>query len=136
MPASYNDKAGLREVEPFVHCQSTHSKYSPRYGKGRVPWLSGTATWAYYSAGHYILGIRPDYDGLIIDPCIPESWKEFSVSRIFRNKKINIYFENQHSVQKGKVQISLNGKEITGNKLPEPLLKDKNEVTVKIIPLN
>jgi len=136
MPAAFNEKADLREVEPYVHCQSTHSKYSPRYGKGRVPWLSGTATWAYYSAGHYILGIRPDYKGLVIDPCIPDTWKEFEVTRNYRNKELNIHFKNPQSIQKGKVKITLNGIEIDGNTIPLDSLIDKNEVEVVIYPMD
>ena len=134
MPATYNDKAELREVEPYAHCQSTHSKYSSRYGSGRVSWLSGTATWAYYSAAHHILGIRPDYDGLIIDPCVPEDWKSFSATRRFRKKQINIQFKNPEGIQKGNVSIHVNGTAVEGNKIPVDLLKDTNDVTVLMIP--
>ena len=135
MPASYNDKAELREVEPYVHCQSTHSKYSPRFGSGRVPWLSGTATWAYYSAGHYMLGIRPDYNGLVIDPCIPSDWKHFSVTRRFRGKNLNIQFKNPDGFQKGDVTIIINGNTIQGNTIPLEILNDSNEVMVVMRPL-
>ena len=132
MPSSYNNRAEIREVEPYVHCQSTHSKYSSRYGSGRVPWLSGTATWAYYSAGHYILGIRPDYDGLIIDPCIPSDWKSFSVTRRFRGKNLNIQFNNPLGLEKGEVSIILNDKAIEGNTIPVDMLKNTNNVEVLI----
>ena len=71
MPASFNDKAEIRGSEPYVYSQYTHSIFSPRYGASRVPWLTGAASWAYYAATQYILGIRPDYKGLLIDPCIP-----------------------------------------------------------------
>ncbi len=128
MPATFNEKADLREVEPYVHCQSTHSKYSSRFGKGRIPWLSGTATWAYYSAVHYILGIRPDYNGLIVDPCVPDEWKEFTVTRRFRGKDIVIHYSNLQKIHHEQIIISLNGKKIFGNKLPLHLLKSKNQV--------
>jgi len=71
MPSAYNSRADIREIEPYVYCQSTHSKYSSRYGVSRIPWLSGSAAWAYYAATQYILGIQPDYHGIRIDPCIP-----------------------------------------------------------------
>ena len=74
MPAAYNDRAEVREIEPYVHCQSTHGKHSRRFGASRLPWLSGTASWSYYVATHHILGIQPDYDGLRLDPCLPPSW--------------------------------------------------------------
>jgi len=132
MPASFNEKAEIREVEPYAHCQSTHSRYSPRYGNGRVSWLSGTATWAYYSAAHYILGIRPDYDGLVINPCVPDSWKSFSVSRRFRDRHLDINFSNPGGIQKGSLSIVVNGEKVEGNKIPIEILKSHNKVEVTI----
>jgi cellobiose phosphorylase len=131
MPASFNDKAEIREVEPYVHCQSTHSKYSPRYGNGRVSWLSGTATWAYYSAAHYILGIRPDYHGLLIDPCVPDNWQDFSVSRKFRGKRLDIIFKNR-TKGKGEIDITVNGEKIEGNLIPVEILRPRNSIEVII----
>ncbi len=130
MPAAYNTRAEVREIEPYVYNQSTHGKYSPRFGNSRLPWLSGSATWSFYAATQYILGIRPDYEALIIDPCIPSSWKGFSVERIFREKKINITVENPHGVQKGIQQIEINGKTIKGNSIPVSILDKHNQVRV------
>jgi len=70
-PAAYNDRAEIRQVEPYVHCQTTYSRYNVNEGISRTPWLSGTASWAYYAATHWLLGVRPEVDGLRIDPCIP-----------------------------------------------------------------
>jgi len=130
MPAAYNTKAEIREIEPYVYNQFTHSRYSPRYGASRLPWLSGSATWSYYTATQYILGIRPDYNGLIIEPCIPSDWKTFKVNRRFRNKNFHFNFENKSSVQKGVKKIVFNGTAIKGNLIPLELMKDNNEVTV------
>jgi cellobiose phosphorylase len=118
MPAAYNTKAEVREIEPYVYCQFTHSKYSPRYGASRLPWLSGTASWAYYTAAQYILGIQPDYNGLRIEPCIPSTWQEFQVQRRFRNKLFTIHVSNPNGVQKGVKQIELNGKPLPSNFIP------------------
>jgi N,N'-diacetylchitobiose phosphorylase len=130
MPASYNNIAEIREIEPYVYCQSTHSKYSPRYGASRLPWLSGSATWAYYSASRYILGIQPQVKGIKIDPCIPRDWKEFSVSRIFRGKSLVIKVENKNGIQKGVKKIIINGEELNSNFIPESTLKEKNDILV------
>ena len=73
MPSAYNDRADLREVEPYVHCQSTHGRYSRKFGKSRLPWLSGTATWSYIAGTQHILGIKPDWDGLRIESGHPEA---------------------------------------------------------------
>jgi len=73
MPAAYNDRAELRQSEPYVQGQTTYSTYSPRSGNTRTSWLTGAAAWSYFSATQYILGIRPEIDGLRIDPCIPST---------------------------------------------------------------
>lgn len=130
LPSAYNDKAEIRETEPYVYAQTTNSKYNMRFGSSRNPWLSGTTTWAYYAAAQYILGIKPDYDGLIIDPCIPSEWKEFTVERIFRGKRLSIKVKNPDAVQKGIKEIDCNGKLIEGNKIPSDILGDQNNVRV------
>jgi N,N'-diacetylchitobiose phosphorylase len=132
MPAAYNTKAEIRQIEPYVNCQFTHSKYSPRFGASRLPWLSGSAAWSYYTAIQYILGIQPDYFGLKIEPCIPSPWKEFSVTRRFRKKDFNITVQNKSGAQKGVKQIIINGEVITGNMIPLDKMKDKNEVLVEM----
>ena len=83
-----------------------------------MPWLSGSATWSFYAATQYILGIQPEYGGLRIDPCIPSAWKEFNVTRVFRGKKLIIHVSNPNSVQKGVKSLILNGKELLGNFIP------------------
>jgi len=130
MPSAYNDRAEIRQIEPYVYCQSTHSKYSPRYGASRVPWLSGSATWAYYSATHYILGIRPEYGSLRIDPCIPSGWKEIKITRRFRGKVLNIHIKNPDGVQKGIKKTIINGEELLSNSIPVIRMKEENSVEV------
>ena len=137
MPSAYNTKAELREIEPYVYSQFTHSKYSPRYGASRLPWLTGTASWAYYTATQFILGIQPDYNGLKIDPCIPSGWKEIKITRRFRNKNFNITIKNETGVQKGVKKITINNKKIVGihpfgngNLIPLDKMKENNEVVV------
>ncbi|MCX7983842.1 MAG: N,N'-diacetylchitobiose phosphorylase [Bacteroidetes bacterium] len=130
MPSAYNDKAELREIEPYVYCQFTHSKYSPRYGASRLPWLTGTASWAYYTAAQYILGVQPEYTGLRIDPCIPSSWKEVRITRKFRDKLFAIEISNPHGVQKGVKHLELNGIPLPSNVIPLGATKEENSVTV------
>jgi len=130
MPARYNDDAELREVEPFVHCQSTSAPSSQRPGKSHVPWLSGTASWAYVAATRYILGMRARIDGLEIDPCVPASWTHFTMRRIFRGRVLDITVENPSGVQHGVTQLTLNGVTIEGNFIPVTLMLQSNIVTV------
>jgi cellobiose phosphorylase len=130
MPAAYNTRAEIRQIEPYVYNQSTHGKYSPRFGNSRLPWLSGSATWSFFAATQHILGIQPDYHGLIIDPCIPSAWKQFKVTRRFRNKHLNILVKNESGVQKGVKKMMMNGEEIKGNRIPFNMMQEKNEVVV------
>lgn len=130
MPAAYNTRAEIRQIEPYVNCQFTHSRYSPHFGASRLPWLTGTAAWSYFAATQYILGVRPDYDGLTIDPCIPAQWKRLEISRYFRNKQFGIEIKNDNGVQKGVRKIVLNGDTIDGNLIPLEMTKERNDVLV------
>jgi len=130
LPAAYNTKAEIREIEPYVVCQSTHSKASPRHGASRIPWLSGSATWTYYAITQYLLGIRPEVDGLRIDPCIPAGWSEFTVTRRFRGSQLSIRVENPSGVPKGVKRIVLNGEAIEGDLIPMTRMQPQNLVEV------
>jgi N,N'-diacetylchitobiose phosphorylase len=130
MPAAYNTKAEIRQIEPYVNCQFTQSKYSPRFGASRLPWLTGAATWSYYAATQYIMGVQPDYEGLRIDPCVPADWTSFKMTRRFRNKYFTIEVKNPAGVQKGVTEIQINGEVLKGNFIPEGIMKPQNEVIV------
>ncbi|MGD0014281.1 MAG: glycosyl hydrolase family 65 protein [Bryobacteraceae bacterium] len=132
LPGAYNTRAEVREIEPYVYCQYTHSKYSPRCGASRVPWLSGSAAWSYFAVTQYILGIRPEYDGLRIDPCIPSAWKGFKVERVFRGKRLSIEVTNSAGVEKGVSRLVLNGKPLSGNFIPANQLAGVNQVSVEL----
>jgi len=130
MPAAYNTRAEIRQIEPYVYNQSTHGKYSPHFGASRLPWLSGSATWSFFAATQHILGIQPNYNGLVIDPCIPSDWKQFKATRRFRGKQLNITVKNETGVQKGVKKIIINGEEIAGNQIPVSKMKDINDIVV------
>lgn len=130
LPAAFNKKAEIREIEPYVLCQSTHSKQSPKHGASRIPWLSGSATWTVVAITQYVLGVQPEVEGLRIDPCIPKKWKGFTVERVFRGKKIRIRVENPGGVEKGVTRVVLNGETLEGNLLPVSGLKSENSVVV------
>ncbi|MFC2137894.1 GH36-type glycosyl hydrolase domain-containing protein [Bacteroidota bacterium] len=130
MPSAYNTKAEVRQIEPYVYNQSTHGKYSPRFGNSRLPWLSGSATWSFYAATQYILGIQPEYDGITIDPCIPNDWDGFKVIRNFRGKRLSIIVKNTNTVEKGVKKMIVNGTEISGNFIDIENLKDNNTIEV------
>jgi len=130
LPAAYNDRAEIREIEPYVVCQSTHGKSSPKHGVSRLPWLSGSATWTVFAISQYILGIRPEYDGLRIDPCIPSDWKGFTARRRFRGKMFEITVVNPDHVEKGVKSLTVRGEAMEGNLIPESAMKETNVVQV------
>jgi cellobiose phosphorylase len=130
MPAAYNERAEIRQMEPYVQGQTTYSTFSPRPGNCRTSWLTGAAAWAYYSATQYILGIRPEIDGLRIDPCIPSAWDGFKATRRFRGKMIQIEVQNPRKVCQGIQSVILNGEPIEGNLIRAEALLDENQVKV------
>jgi N,N'-diacetylchitobiose phosphorylase len=130
MPAAYNDRAELRQIEPYVQGQTTYSIYSPRAGNTRTSWLTGAAAWAYFSATQYVLGLRPEMDGLRIDPCIPHTWSGFKATRRFRGRSVQIEVKNPDGVCRGVKLLTLNGKMLVGNLIPADKLGEENNVEV------
>ena len=76
-PAAKNDRIDEYECEPYVYPQNILGDEHPQFGLARNSWLSGTASWTYQAGTQYILGIRPTFDGLMVDPCIPHAWDGF-----------------------------------------------------------
>ena len=132
MPSAYNDRAEIRQIEPYVHNQTTHSKYSRQFGAARVPWLTGAAAWAYYSATQYILGLRPEVEGLRLDPCVPHTWPGFKATRRFRGKVVEIEVKNPAGVCRGVASLVLNGEKLPGNLIPAEKLAPHNCVEVTL----
>ena len=131
LPAAKNETADKYEIEPYVYCQFITGKEHPYdFGQARNSWLSGTASWSFVAASQYILGVRADYDGLIIDPCIPADWKEYTVKRKFRGLNFDITVKNPEGKNRGVTQLLLNGEQLDGNKIPLDKAKDNNTVTV------
>jgi len=130
MPAAYNTRAEIRQSEPYVQAQTTYSRYSPREGNARTAWLTGAAAWFYFSAAQYVLGLRPERDGLRIDPCLPAAWDGFSARRVFRGKTLEIRVHNPGRIQRGVSKLLLNGEALQGNLVPFEKMKETNQVQV------
>ncbi len=113
LPYNQNDMIEIRQSEPYSYCQFVMGRDHTAHGRARHPWLTGSAGWAYHAVTHWILGVRPGFAGLTIDPCIPADWKEFEISRQWRGAAYHIKVTNPSGVQKGVRSIKLNGKSIT-----------------------
>ena len=103
------------ETEPYVYSEYVTSPDHPTFGQASHSWLTGSSTWMLRDVVDYICGVRPHYDGLIIDPCIPRAWKKYRIQRKFRGKLFDITVHNPRGVQKGVKQILVDGKAIDGN---------------------
>jgi cellobiose phosphorylase len=129
LPVSKDQSA--RRVEPYVYCQMVAGPDHPDFGEGKNSWLTGTAAWNFVAVSQYILGIKPDYKGLRLDPCIPSSWKSFRVKRKFRNTAYDITFKNPKGVCRGIKTIKVDGKEIDSTILPT--FKDHKMHSVEVL---
>jgi len=129
-PASMNDKAEQRVLEPYVHGQFTESTASPFAGRSHVHWLTGTASTVMVGCVEGICGMRPDADGLHIHPSIPSSWDGFSMQKTFRRKKLDITVKNPSHVESGVKAMTLNGKALDGDYVPASILEEQNVIEV------
>jgi len=117
-PAFLEDIQELHRTEPYVYSQMIAGKDAFKPGEAKNSWLTGTASWNYYTITQYILGIRPDYNGLEIDPCIPKDWNGFKVTRKFRNATYVIDIQNPNHISKGIKELIVDGKTIEGSIIP------------------
>ncbi len=117
-PAYLEDLSELHKTEPYVYAQMIAGKDAAKPGEAKNSWLTGTAAWNFYAISQYILGIRPTYGGLLIDPCIPKDWKGYKVSRKFRGARFEIEVRNPGGVSKGVKKLTVNGKALDTNLIP------------------
>jgi cellobiose phosphorylase len=129
-PAFREEFSDLNKTEPYVYAQMIAGKDAKRHGESKNSWLTGTAAWNFAAVSQWILGVKPDYDGLIIDPSIPEDWEGFKVSRLFRGARYNITVKNPAKVCKGVKSLTVDGKAVEGCKLP---VFDGGEHEVEVI---
>jgi N,N'-diacetylchitobiose phosphorylase len=108
-PYYQNDSIEMRWAEPYSYCQFISGKDHTTYGRAHHPFMTGSGGWAYFAVTHYILGIQPNFNELIVDPCIPDEWNGFEVTRKFRGATYNIRVKNPYHVQKGIKRLLLDG---------------------------
>jgi len=116
-PSYTEDISDLHKTEPYVYSQMIAGKDAFKPGEAKNSWLTGTAAWNYYAITQFILGIKPGYEGLEIDPCIPADWEGFQVTRKFRGATYRIAIKNS-GVNRGIKRLMVNGKILSGNVVP------------------
>jgi cellobiose phosphorylase len=129
-PAYVEEKnSELHKVEPYVYAQMTAGKDARKPGEAKNSWLTGTAAWNWYAITQFILGIKPAYTGLEVNPCIPADWTGYKVSRKFRGANYEIEVKN-NGVMKGVKTLIVNGQEVAGNIIPMQPEGSNNKVEV------
>lgn len=127
-PAYTEEISELHKTEPYVYSQMIAGKDAKNMGEAKNSWLTGTAAWTFVSISQYILGIRPGFHGLIVDPCLPDSIGEFSAVRKFRGADYHI------QVNKGQAgdtkAVLVDGIKIEGNEIPFEDGKKEYHVTI------
>lgn len=117
-PAYREAISEVHRNEPYVYSQMIAGKDAKRMGEAKNSWLTGTAAWNFVAISQAILGVKPGYDGLIVDPCIPSDWDEYTVTRVFRGATYVITVKNPDKNQKGVKSMTCDGAAVTGNVLP------------------
>lgn len=130
-PAYTEEISEIHRLEPYVYAQMIAGKDAKRHGEAKNSWLTGTAAWNFVAVSQWILGIKPGYEGLEVDPCTPKDWDGFKVTRQYRGSTYEITFKNPDHVSRGIKKVSVDGKDIEGNVLP--VFNDGKQYKVEVI---
>ena len=117
-PAYVEEISEIHRTEPYVYSQMVAGDDAPHFGEAKNSWLTGTAAWTFVDISQYILGIQPTLDGLKVDPCIPEGFGDYTVTRLYRGTTYTIHIHTRDGVQKGVQRTVLNGQKIAENVIP------------------
>lgn len=129
-PTYIEDISEIHRTEPYVYSQMIAGKDAPNFGEAKNSWLTGTAAWTFLDVSQFILGIRPDYDGLTVDPCIPSKLDGFTAKRDFRGVSYHITVKNPNHVEKGVVSMIVDGQPVEGTTIP--FSAEKKDVNVEV----
>jgi cellobiose phosphorylase len=128
-PSAREPLGDLHRCEPYVYAQMIAGRDAPTYGEAKNSWLTGTAAWNFYAITQWILGVRPEYDGLAIAPVIPERWTGFQATRRFRGVTYRIEVERRGPGNR--VELTADGQPVEGNVAPLPT-DGRSEVSVQV----
>ncbi len=131
-PAYTEEYSEIHRMEPYVYSQMVAGKDAKRFGEAKNSWLTGTASWNFVAITQYILGIKPDYDGILVDPAIPKAWETYQVTRRFRGDTYKITVNNPEHVSHGVKKLVVDGKEAVSAIIPYAGDGKIHEVTVTL----
>ncbi|MDQ2624463.1 MAG: glycosyl transferase, partial [Actinomycetota bacterium] len=116
-PAYREEQSEVHRLEPYVFAQMIAGKQAPRHGEAKNSWLTGTAAWTFVAASQYLLGVRPGWDGLVVDPQIGPDVPEYSVRRVARGATYEITVRNS-GTPGSRAKLVVDGAAIEGNEVP------------------
>ncbi len=117
-PSYLEDISDIHRTEPYCYSQMVAGRDAVRHGEAKNSWLTGTASWNYVAVTQYILGVRAEHEGLVVDPCVPPDWKGFRISRIYRGETFDIEVRNPNGIMKGVRSV-----EVDGVRVPDLLIR-------------
>ena len=115
-PAYLEDISEIHRMEPYVYSQMVAGRDAINHGEAKNSWLTGTASWNFITVSQSLLGIKPDWTGLRIDPCLPADLREYSITRIYRGTTYIINIKQSDAVTA--LSLSVNGKQMPDNLVP------------------
>ena len=130
-PAYIEDISEIHRTEPYVYSQMVAGADAKFHGEAKNSWLTGTAAWTFVNVSQYILGVYPTHQGLSINPCVPEGFGDFKLTRKFREGTYHITVKNPSNVQKGVKSMIVDGKAVDGCVIP--YVKGQTEYNVEVV---
>ncbi|MDD5747744.1 MAG: hypothetical protein PHP64_01610, partial [Actinomycetota bacterium] len=114
----YEEDGDSYSSEPYVYAEYIIGPESPYFGEGSHSWFTGGAAWQWHVFWGWILGVRPTYEGLLIDPCLPTEWEALTLRRSFRGSTYEIEIDKPKGMSKGVKNLTLDGKTVEGKIIP------------------
>ncbi|VUD62486.1 Cellobiose phosphorylase [Thalassocella blandensis] len=130
-PSYLGDNVALHKTEPYVYSQMVAGKEAPTPGEAKNSWLTGTAAWNYHAITEHILGVKPGYNGLELEPCLPDHLNKLEIVRQFRGATYTIDYV-RCSPEKPRPEIHVDGQRLESNLLPCLTAGESCHVVVKI----
>ena len=130
-PAYVEEISEIHRTEPYVYSQMVAGRDAKYHGEAKNSWLTGTAAWTFVNISQYILGVYPTHNGLSVNPCIPDDFGDFSLTRSYRDVVYHITVKNPNNVQKGVASMTVDGVAVDGCIIPFD--SSKKEVNVEVI---
>ncbi|QSB16557.1 glycosyl transferase [Natronosporangium hydrolyticum] len=117
-PSARETISEIHRCEPYVYAQMIAGRDAPTFGEAKNSWLTGTAAWNFVAISQWILGLRPGFDGLLVDPVLPSAWEGFTATRRFRGATYEITVRKPAGVTGRVEQLLVDGAPVAGNQVP------------------